>query len=91
MNTSKLVESVAAQTGLSEGDTTITITTALNVIRQTVATGDAVRLSPFGIFEPRVRSAREGRHPISGEKIEIPAGRAPCFSPYKAFKEAVNQ
>jgi DNA-binding protein HU-beta len=91
MNISKLVESVAAQTELSKKDTTITLTTALDVIRQAVATGNAVRLSHFGIFEPRVRSARKGNHPISGEKIEIPAARVPCFSPYKAFKEAVNR
>jgi DNA-binding protein HU-beta len=91
MNTLKLVETVAAQTGLSKGDTSIAITTALDVIRQTVATGDTVRLSHFGIFEPRVRSAREGRNPISGEKIEIPTARVPCFSPYKAFREAVDK
>jgi DNA-binding protein HU-beta len=90
MNTSQLIEAVAAQTKLSKEDTTATVTTALDVIRQTVATRDAVRLKYFGIFEPRVRSAREGNHPISGEKIQIPAVRVPCFSPYKAFKEAVK-
>ena len=90
MNTSQLIETVAAQTRLSREDTAITLTTALDAIRQSVATGDAVKLSHFGIFEPRVRSAREGSHPISGEKIQIPAIRVPCFSPYKAFKEAVK-
>ncbi len=91
MNTSQLIKSVVAQTGLSEKDTTAALTTALDVICQTVATGDAVRLCHFGIFEPRVRSARKGCHPISGEEIEILAVRVPCFSPYKAFKEAVNR
>ena len=90
MNTSQLIEAVVAQTELSKEDTAITLSTALDVIRRTVATGDAVRLSHFGIFEPRVRSAREGHHPISGKKIDIPAARVPYFSPYKAFKEAVK-
>ncbi len=90
MNTSKLIESVAAQTGLSKEDTATTLSAALDVIRQAVATGDAVKLYHFGIFEPKVRSARDGYNPNSGKKIKIPAARVPSFSPYKAFKEAVK-
>jgi DNA-binding protein HU-beta len=43
------------------------------------------------VFEPKVRSAREGRNPQTGETIQIPAARVPTFSAGKAFREAVNK
>ena len=58
---------------------------------QVVADGDKVTLVGFGSFEPKVRSAREGRNPRTGETVQIPAARVPNFSAGKAFREAVNK
>jgi DNA-binding protein HU-beta len=64
---------------------------ALKIICGVVASGEAVRLREFGTFEARWRSAREGRNPDTGEKMDIPAARVAKFSPAKAFREAVNK
>jgi DNA-binding protein HU-beta len=56
-----------------------------------VAYGDKVKLVGFGSFEPKVRSAREGRNPRTGNTVQIPAARVPTFSAGKTFLEAVNK
>ena len=36
------------------------------------------------------RAAREGRNPLTGEKMQIKASKAPKFKAGKALKDAVN-
>ena len=59
------------------------------MLSNTVAEGQKVAILGFGNFEPRQRSAREGRNPQTGEKLTIPASTLPGFSPGKSFKAAV--
>ena len=52
--------------------------------------GDEVNFAPLGKFKVSARAAREGRNPMSGEKIKIPASNVPKFTPSKQLKEEVN-
>jgi DNA-binding protein HU-beta len=61
----------------------------VDVITETVASGDKVTLVGFGTFEARERQAREGRNPSTGAAIQIPATTVPAFSAGKGFKEVV--
>lgn len=49
-----------------------------------------VKIVGFGNFTARVRKAREGRNPKSGEKISIPESKVITFKAGKTFKDAVN-
>ena len=51
---------------------------------------DTVTLVGFGSFKVVGRKARKGRHPQTGEEIDIKASNAPKFTPGQALKEAVN-
>ena len=44
----------------------------------------------FGNFEVRVRAARQGRNPQTGETISIAASKVPAFKAGKALKDAVK-
>ena len=44
----------------------------------------------FGSFERKMRSARTGRNPRTGEPLEIAAKAYPAFSAGKGFKDAVG-
>ncbi|MFN3927008.1 MAG: HU family DNA-binding protein [Pseudanabaenaceae cyanobacterium] len=95
MNKGQLVDAInkrAAEKGMNHSKRVIEeiLTTTLEVIEDTVASGDKVTLVGFGSFEPRERKAREGRNPKTGEKMEIPATKVPAFSAGKTFKEKVN-
>jgi nucleoid DNA-binding protein len=58
-------------------------------IKKALQKGDRVALTPFGSFVVRSRSAREGRNPKTGERIEIPARAVPAFVAGRSLKEAV--
>ena len=91
MNKTELIAQVAEKTGLSKKDTESIINAAVDTIASTMAQGDKVQLSGFGIFEVKDRQARVGRNPKTKEAIEIPASRQPVFKPSKALKDIVAE
>jgi DNA-binding protein HU-beta len=91
MNQAELIKDVAGEANLTKTQTQDAIRALLKTIVRVVADGDKVTLVGFGSFEPKERSAREGRNPQTGETIQIPAARVPTFSAGKAFREAVNK
>ena len=91
MNKTELIAQVAEKTGLSKKDTESIINAAVDTIASTMAQGDKVQLSGFGIFEVKDRQARVGRNPKTKETIEIPASRQPVFKPSKALKDIVAE
>ena len=91
MNKTELIPQVAEKPGLSKTHTESIINAAVDTIAATMAQGDKVQLSGFGIFEVKDRQARVGRNPKTKEAIEIPASRQPVFKPSKALKDIVAE
>lgn len=52
--------------------------------------GEKVVIPGFGTFEQRVRAARRGRNPRTGEELQIPESKSPAFSAGKTFKDSVK-
>lgn len=90
MKKNELVALAAEQTGLSKKDMEKTIDVLLSAIVDALAAGDKVQLSGFGSFESRVRAARTGHDPRTGEKIVIPQATVPVFKPSKNLKDKVE-
>lgn len=91
MNKQELVNSIAAETGLSKKDTEATLNSFVNVVSNALSKKDKVQLIGFGTFETRKRSARTGRNPQTGKEIKIKASTVPAFKAGKALKEKVNK
>ncbi|WP_421654706.1 HU family DNA-binding protein [Leptothermofonsia sp. ETS-13] len=89
MNKGELVDKIAEKANVTKKEADAILTAALDVITETVATGEKVTLVGFGTFESRDRQAREGRNPSTGKPIQIPATRVPAFSAGKQFKDKV--
>ncbi|MCL6436377.1 MAG: HU family DNA-binding protein [Leptolyngbyaceae cyanobacterium HOT.MB2.61] len=89
MNKGELVDKIAEKANVTKKEADAILTAMLDVITETVATGEKVTLVGFGTFESRDRQAREGRNPSTGEPIQIPATRVPAFSAGKQFKDKV--
>ena len=62
----------------------------LSAIQNALSNKEAVQIAGFGSFKVAQRSARKGRHPQTGEEIDIPARAVAKFVPGKALKEAVK-
>lgn len=59
-------------------------------ITKSLAKGEDVLVSGFGIFTTKKRAARDGRNPKTGEKVHIPAMVIAKFKPSKALKDALK-
>ena len=91
MNKTELIAAAAESAGVSKKDAERVINAAIDAITQSLARGEKVQLSGFGIFEVKERQARIGRNPATRESIQIPATRVPDFKASKALKDIVGK
>jgi DNA-binding protein HU-beta len=89
VNKEELVQEVAKKTKLSQKDVATVLNALTETVEKSVSKGKKVTLVGFGTFEPRKRSAREGRNPQTGAKLKIAAKVVPAFSAGKRFKDTV--
>jgi nucleoid DNA-binding protein len=85
-----LVDSVASEATISKRAASHIVELILDEITGALQKGERVALTPFGSFVVRQRRAREGRNPLSGEKIKIPARKVAAFVAGRSLKEAVS-
>jgi DNA-binding protein HU-beta len=62
----------------------------LDAITDVLQGGGEVNFTGFGKFHVAERGARQGKHPRTGQPIQIPAARVPRFSAGAKLKQAVN-
>jgi DNA-binding protein HU-beta len=86
----EFIDEVAERAGLSKKDASAAVDAVLETIEGALKRGSDVTFSGFGKFSVSARSAREGRNPATGAKIQIAASNVPKFSAGAALKKAVN-
>ena len=91
MNKTELIAAVAEKTGLTKKDAERVVSATFETITATLAGGERVQLSGFGIFEVKAREARVGRNPRTKEEIQIPATQQPVFKASKVLKDSVRK
>lgn len=90
MNKQDLVNKVAEQFSLSKKQAGQIVDFIFGDIMNAVRSGGEATVAGFGSFRLAYRKARMGINPKSGERISIPAKRAPKFRAAKAFSEMVK-
>ena len=91
MNKTELVAAMAEQAEISKKDAEKALKAFTDVVSEELNKGEKIQLVGFGTFEVSERAAREGRNPLTGEKMQIKASKAPKFKAGKALKDAVNE
>ena len=71
MNKGELIDAVAAQFDISKREVTSIVESILDELKGAVARGEKVALSGFGVFESKMRAARQGRNPQTGATVQI--------------------
>jgi len=66
------------------------VSTMLEEITKALAEGHRVELRGFGAFSVKVRPARQGRNPRTGEPVSVDEKRAPFFRTGKELRERLN-
>ena len=91
MNKTDLITAAAEKSGLSKKDAERVVNALLDTLTTSLAKGEKVQISGFGIFETKEREARVGRNPRTKEPVQIPATRTPTFKPSKLLKNIVGK
>ncbi len=91
MNKAELVAAMADKADLSRKDAEAALKAFTDVVAEELKKGEKIQLVGFGTFEVSERAAREGRNPQTGDKMIIPASKAPKFKAGKALKDLVNE
>ena len=90
MTKAEFIDQVAAKSGLAKKDAARPSMRSSRRSPAPFAAGGDVSFTGFGKFHVASRAARTGVNPRSGEKVQIPAGKVPKFSPGSGLKEAVK-
>ncbi len=92
MTKSDLIERVARRLPhISKKDTETVVNTIFDSMTESLKRGDRIEIRGFGSFQVKIREAREGRNPKTGDEVRIPAKRAPFFKVGKELKERIEE
>lgn len=90
MNKGELVNAMADRVGLTRAQAGEALDAAIETITEALKKGDEVKIVGFGTLVVTDRDAGEARNPRTGEKVIVPASKAPKFRAGAGLKDAVN-
>ncbi len=90
MNKADIIAKVHEVLGGTKADAERAVECMIDGVVASLKKGDEVSIAGLGIFSAKMRPARQGRNPRTGESIEVPAMRVPKFRASKALKDAVK-
>jgi|TARA_R110000850_G_scaffold100373_2_gene207848 integration host factor subunit beta len=91
MTKSELVEIIASkQTQLSVKDVELAVKTLIDLMSNTLSSGQRIEIRGFGSFSLHYRASRLGRNPKTGEAVNLDAKFVPHFKPGKELRDKVN-
>ena len=76
--------------GFSKKDASQIVEAVFDIIKDTLARGEKIKLSGFGNLVVRDKNSRIGRNPQTGDEITISARRVLTFKPSQVLKNALN-
>ena len=88
---SELIEKIAAENPhLYQKDVEMIVDTIFDEIIEAMANGNRVELRGFGSFSVKLREARIGRNPRTGESVSVDAKAVPFFKTGKLLRDRLN-
>lgn len=90
MTKADIVERVHERTGFTKKDSIELVDQVFELIKDTLAGGENLKISGFGNFTVKQKNDRRGRNPQTGEEITIEARRILSFKPSQILKQNIN-
>lgn len=90
MTKADIVEKIHTTSGLPKKDAAAMMESVFAIMKESLEAGETIKISGFGVFEPKQKSARRGRNPQTGEAITIEARKVLTFKPSDLLKQAIN-
>ena len=91
MTKAEIVEQIYERVGFSKKEAAELVEKVFDVIKETLAQGEKVKISGFGNFVVRHKNARKGRNPQTGQEILLEARKVLTFKPSLVLKNVLNE
>jgi integration host factor subunit alpha len=85
-----IINSIYNQVGLSKSQSRIVVEKLLEIIKETLKSGENILISGFGKFEVKEKSARRGRNPQTTEDLQLRARRVVVFKTSGVLRNSIN-
>jgi integration host factor subunit alpha len=90
MTKADIVEHIYERVGFSKKESAELVERVFDIIKETLARGEKVKISGFGNFVINEKRPRKGRNPQTGDEIVISGRRVLSFKPSQVLKRTIN-
>jgi integration host factor subunit alpha len=90
MTKADIVERIQTKTHSTKKESVDLLESVFSLMKQTLASGEDIKISGFGKFEVKQKNDRRGRNPATGETITIEGRRILTFKLSTTLKERIN-
>ena len=90
MNKNDLIKGISKESSLSQKEAREALTAFAKLIKESLKSGEQVKISGFGKFEVRARKERVTTNPQTRQKLIIPATKVTAFKAGKELKDAIS-
>ncbi len=91
MTKAEIVEQIYERVGFSKKEAAELVEKVFDIMKETLARGEKVKISGFGNFVVRQKNARKGRNPQTGQEILLDARKVLTFKPSLVLKNVLNE
>ena len=86
----KIIDSIYNQVGLSKSQSRNVVERLLEIMKQSLESGENILISGFGKFVVKEKSARRGRNPQTTEDLQLRARRVVVFKTSGVLRDKIN-
>ena len=86
----EMADRLFEEVGLNKREAKDMVDAFFDLIAESLVKGEDVKLSSFGNFQVRMKKARPGRNPRTGEEVPIEARRVVTFHASGKLKDSVQ-
>jgi len=90
MTKAEIINTLFEKVGLPKKEAQDVIEIILSTMKRTFVEGESIKISGFGTFNVRKKSARKGRNPKTGTEIEITPRKVVTFRPSNQLKDVIE-
>lgn len=91
MTKADIIETIHANVeGFSKKEAADLVETVFDIMKETLAKGEKLKISGFGNFVVRAKKERLGRNPQTGDPITIAPRRVVTFQLSPVLRDAIN-
>jgi len=91
MTKADIIQNIHENLGFSKKDSAEIVKSVFDIMKETLARNESLKISGFGNFTVREKRARKGRNPQTGDEIEISARRVVTFKPSQVLRETLSE